>query len=990
VHPGSQSIENGDDALECGWILSQVEKNHGILSSSHGVHARSKMNMLCHFRRTAVLGAGARCCWGSFATLSSMQLLQHGHRLIHDEKPFTLLGISYFNTTTARDCSHPGGWRAWLGTVVQGSFHHAFNFYCAECCGEDQKLRQTRTPQFRTNGLLLWTFRLLSLPNPRRVQPQNIPTTMFRGGDLTSHMDGYNNNVAAVTSTGHSVTKFDDAVHHPPDEHDRSTTTTTMIRHDQAASLYQLYHASRPEHVMLFLSMIVLGLTSAVQLTTPYVTSQIIDGALQFHQQTQTTQQQEGQQHPEPAELSTTTTTTLLLVQLFGIMSVASYLTYVRSVWQCQCANNLTSRLRRALLAAILYQDANFFELHSAGDLLSRLSNDAETIQNAISTNLVTGVRNALMAIGAAIACATISWRLAILALLVLPPSMIVAKWRGREMQRRNGEIATAFGRAAARASSALHGIRTVQLSNAESYELSRYGQVVQSAHTFAVSAGKRQFQSVAIIQLLSNGSMMLVLGYGGHLVQYGKLSAGQLAAFVMYSLILAGNITGLSSAYLDLSKTLAAMDRLMQIIDCAPSTTTTKTTTMPNNNSIPPPMIAKQQHLPRRRQKKHRNGWSILPMFDRQPHPPMHRPWFNDDDEDHDDDYRRSHHGGENDVTTTRGGPISASFRDVSFAYPSRPNVTVLHDFSLDIAAGQTVAIVGASGAGKSTVAALLTRLYDKNTPTTNGNGGGHIYLDGVDISTLSPHDVRERVGVVSQEPTLFPNMTIADNIRYGTFHSVTDRDVYEAAVAAHVWDFCPHPIERWTKTTGGHCPLFAQKELFTRHSRRSHERTRCRIGTRGSTSARGRLYGSNGPRHCPSSVQYSTGRPDCHARSRSVGRDGHVPRSGQQAERPLSPSRGTAIARRQTGNKIIMPLTHKAGSISGRLAAETKVSSKLSSLSLRTVLKAAQGHSVYAPIGIGDILKHIPYMRRTRLVHQCFGIRLEDQGGIGWLFIH
>jgi ABC-type multidrug transport system fused ATPase/permease subunit len=271
-------------------------------------------------------------------------------------------------------------------------------------------------------------------------------------------------------------------------------------------------------------------------------------------------------------------------------------------------------------------------------------------------------------------------------------------------------------------------------------------------------------------------------------------LSAGQLAAFVMYSLILAGNITGLSSAYLDLSKTLAAMDRLMQIIDCAPSTTTTKTTTMPNNNSIPPPMIAKQQHLPRRRQKKHRNGWSILPMFDRQPHPPMHRPWFNDDDEDHDDDYRRSHHGGENDVTTTRGGPISASFRDVSFAYPSRPNVTVLHDFSLDIAAGQTVAIVGASGAGKSTVAALLTRLYDKNTPTTNGNGGGHIYLDGVDISTLSPHDVRERVGVVSQEPTLFPNMTIADNIRYGTFHSVTDRDVYEAAVAAHVWDFCQH----------------------------------------------------------------------------------------------------------------------------------------------------------------------------------------------------
>jgi ABC-type multidrug transport system fused ATPase/permease subunit len=616
--------------------------------------------------------------------------------------------------------------------------------------GEDRRQRRglhSCSPSIIIADRLLLLLLLLhhrhhfNRPNQQQAdQTDRTNRIMLRGGDLTSHMDGYN------TNDNHNNHKYV-AVH----EQQRSNATT--------AGLYQLYHASRPEHCLLIWSMIILGLTSAVQLTTPYVTSRVIDGALQFQKQ----QQQEEQAAAEKSELppsehlsTTTYSTTQLLLLLFAIMSVASYLTYLRSVWQCQCANNLTSRLRQQVFAAAIAQDAAFFDdptehngansssntnsSSSTGDILSRLSSDAEIIQNSLATSLMGSVRNALMALGAAILCASISWRLALLALLVLPPSMVVAKLRGREMQKRNGDIATAFGRASSRAAVAMAGIRTVQLSNAESYEQCQYATVVKSAHHFAVAAGRRQFQSVAVIQLLSNGSMMLVLGYGGHLVAHGYLSAGQLAAFVMYSLILAGNITGLSSAYLELSKTFASMDRLMQIIEREPN--------IPK--SSPPSCRYLDQHY-HQHQQHHQYPSLLSPK-----NPPR-----------------------------LEGRPVAVSFQNVSFRYPSRPNVTVLKDFSLEISPGQTVAVVGYSGAGKSTVAALLTRLYNVTQ--------GQILLDGIDIATLSPHDVRERIGVVSQEPTLFPNTTIADNIRYGSFYA-SDREVYEAAVAAHVWDFAQH----------------------------------------------------------------------------------------------------------------------------------------------------------------------------------------------------
>lgn len=119
--------------------------------------------------------------------------------------------------------------------------------------------------------------------------------------------------------------------------------------------------------------------------------------------------------------------------------------------------------------------------------------------------------------------------------------------------------------------------------------------------------------------------------------------------------------------------------------------------------------------------------------------------------------------------------------FKNVSFAYPTRPDVPVLRDFSLTVHAGRCVALVGRSGSGKTTVARLLTRLYNIQH--------GQILFDGVDIRNLNVADLRASIGIVPQEPVLFSG-TIYDNIAYG-LSSVNRSRVEESAEEANALSF-------------------------------------------------------------------------------------------------------------------------------------------------------------------------------------------------------
>lgn len=125
--------------------------------------------------------------------------------------------------------------------------------------------------------------------------------------------------------------------------------------------------------------------------------------------------------------------------------------------------------------------------------------------------------------------------------------------------------------------------------------------------------------------------------------------------------------------------------------------------------------------------------------------------------------------------------GEVNAS--NISFHYPTRPEANVLDEFCISIAPGQTLALVGASGGGKSTVISLLERFYDISS--------GTLTIDGNDVREFNLRWLRRQISIVSQEPSLFSG-SIADNIRYGAlFKEVTDEDVIAVAKAASIHDF-------------------------------------------------------------------------------------------------------------------------------------------------------------------------------------------------------
>ena len=527
---------------------------------------------------------------------------------------------------------------------------------------------------------------------------------MLRGGDFTTHMESYKENESKVPLVNGDI-------EHGLLPNDSTSNEEIVLR---------MYEIAKPERSLIFCSFITLVFTSLVQLTTPYISGHIIDVALK---------QQIGE---------ASSSTAMLVVSLFMVISFAACLTYFQNMWQAKAGHRLVARIRRHLYSAIISQDAAFFDSHKTGDLLSRLSSDADLLQDAVQGTVLGGFRGIAMSLGAASMLIYLSWSLAFIALMILPTTMTAARMVGRKVREKHKGVRELQADATSLAETALTCIMTVQQFVAEKHESQLYNQSVNHAHHEAIETARLQAAFSGIVQISGNGAMLCVLGYGGSLVASDQLSAGALASFVMYALIMAGNVSGLTNVWVDLMKSIAAANRIFEIIDRTPSIPAPKNMIDNQNNDL----SSKDTHP----------AFPFVPLSSIRQH-----------------------------KFTSKMRPLSATFQNVAFSYPVRPDVQVLTNFSLVVQAGEVVALVGGSGAGKSTVAALLTRLYDVTK--------GSVCIDGTNLQQMAPQDVRRSVGIVSQEPLLFPT-SIADNIRYGRLDA-SDSEIREAARLANVLEF-------------------------------------------------------------------------------------------------------------------------------------------------------------------------------------------------------
>ena len=365
--------------------------------------------------------------------------------------------------------------------------------------------------------------------------------------------------------------------------------------------------------------------------------------------------------------------------------------------------------LRRAVFDHLTRLDAQYFETARTGDLMSRLTADVALLQSLIGSAISMGLRNALTGIGAFAMLVLTSTKLAVLMAVVVPLVVLPMVVFGRRERRLSRAAQERVADLAATAEEAINAMRIVQAFTHEDAERARYGGESENSVQAALRRVATRTGLILSVVLLGFGAITFALWIGGQDVMAGRMSGGDLTAFVFYAVLLASAGATVSELWGEIQRAAAAADRLAEVLSVQPAITAP-----PDPVSLPAPQ-----------------------------------------------------------------GRVT--FRDVTFHYPSRPDTAALHSFSLDVAPGETVALVGPSGAGKTTVLTLLLRFYDPDA--------GAILLDGVAIARTAPQAVRARIALVPQDPAIF-SATVADNIRYGR-PDATEAELRAAAEAASALGF-------------------------------------------------------------------------------------------------------------------------------------------------------------------------------------------------------
>ena len=358
--------------------------------------------------------------------------------------------------------------------------------------------------------------------------------------------------------------------------------------------------------------------------------------------------------------------------------------------------------LRRDLFAQLQALPLAFFDRRSTGELMSRLTNDVDAVNQAVSQNVTTLLASVLSMLGILVAMFVLDPWLALASVLVVPIMLWFTRFVAVYTRRGFKDLQRSLGELNGVMEEGISGLRVVQAFRHGDAVLESFRARNQAVYEAGVHANTYALLLMPLTGVLGNLFVVVLAGLGGWLALSGLVSVGVIATFINYGQNFIQPLRQLSTLYNTIQAALAGAERVFEILDTPREADADRPASEP---------------------------------------------------------------------ATTRG---HVSFEHVSFSYV--PGSPVIRDMSFEALPGQMIALVGPTGAGKTTIINLLTRFYDIDT--------GTIRIDGSDIRTLPKPVLRRRLGLVLQDTFLFAD-TVLENIRYGRLDA-SDEEVRQAAVLA------------------------------------------------------------------------------------------------------------------------------------------------------------------------------------------------------------
>ncbi|MCL2865092.1 MAG: ABC transporter ATP-binding protein/permease [Lachnospiraceae bacterium] len=396
-----------------------------------------------------------------------------------------------------------------------------------------------------------------------------------------------------------------------------------------------------------------------------------------------------------------------ILLQVLVLYIISAILSFVMGFIMTGIANRITYRMRREISEKIGRMPMNYFETKSTGDVLSRVTNDVDTLGNSLNQSATQLITSIAMIVGVVIMMLTISPLMTIIALLMLPLSAAFISVIMKKSQKYFRDQQEYLGKVNGQVEEVYSGHDIVRVFNKEKSVIETFEETNKVLYN---SAWRSQFLSglmMPVMMFVGNLGYVAVVIIGGYLAIRNAIQVGDIQAFIQYVRSFTQPMQQVAQVANLLQSTAAAAERVFAFLEEAEE-----------EQTVDNPVSVDEIH----------------------------------------------------------GNVV---FDHVRFGYSL--DKVIIHDFSASVKEGEKIAIVGPTGAGKTTLVKLIMRFYDVNQ--------GAVLIDGNNIKAFNRGDLRQNFGMVLQDTWLFHG-TIRENIRYGKL-TATDEEVIEAAKAAHAHHF-------------------------------------------------------------------------------------------------------------------------------------------------------------------------------------------------------